>query len=63
MRSFGKLLQIVGLAALPLGMLLQLLPSGEPGKPVLSLGAMLLVMVAGCCVFWIGRIVEGYARS
>lgn len=54
MRTVCRLLQHAGLVALPLGMVLEL--SGS-----IRLGQMLLVMVAGACTFWIGRILEGYA--
>jgi hypothetical protein len=62
MRAFGRLLQKIGLVLLPVAMVLQLLP-GERGKPLISLQHMLMMMVAGICCFWIGRIVEGYSRS
>ena len=54
MRLFGRNLQRVGLVALPTGIVLQLFNA-------ISLGQMLLVMVAGAAAFWIGRIVEGYS--
>lgn len=54
MRTLCRLLQHAGLIALPLGMLLELTGS-------IRLGQMLLVMVAGACAFWIGRILEGYS--
>lgn len=56
MRWIGKLLQLLGLVVLPLGMLLQL---GE----TISLGKMLVMMVAGASAFWLGRLIEGYAVS
>ena len=59
MRRFSRLLQFLGLALLPLGMVLNLL-QGPGGAPLISLGQMLAVMVGGCCAFYIGRIVEGY---
>jgi hypothetical protein len=62
MRAFGRLLQKVGLVLLPAAIVLQLLP-GQRGRPVITLGQMLMMMVAGFCCFWIGRIVEGYSRS
>jgi hypothetical protein len=54
MRAFGRAMQVFGLTALPLAMLLQLSQS-------LTLGQMLALLVAGVCAFYIGRIVEGYA--
>lgn len=53
MRSICRILQHAGLIALPLGMVLEL-------TGTIRLGQMLLVMVAGACAFWIGRILEGY---
>lgn len=54
MRSIGRLLQVVGLALPPLAMVLQL-------SSALSLGKMLVALVAAVCLFLIGRIVEGYS--
>jgi hypothetical protein len=55
MASFGRLLQIVGLVLPPLSIFLQL-------EGAVSLGQMLLLLVAAVSAFWIGRILEGYAR-
>jgi hypothetical protein len=55
MRRFGRGLQLLGLSAPPLAMIMQL--SGS-----ISLGQMLTMLVASICVFGIGRIVEGYGR-
>ena len=54
MRSFGRGLQLVGLALPPLSIVLQLTES-------ITLGQMLVMLVAAACLFWIGRIAEGYA--
>jgi hypothetical protein len=54
MRSLGRNLQLLGLAILPLAMVLQLTNS-------ISLGQMLIMTLAAVCLFGIGRIVEGYA--
>jgi hypothetical protein len=54
-RTFGRSLQLVALGLLPIGMFLQL-------TEAISLGQMLTMMVAGVCSFFIGRILEGYAR-
>ncbi len=62
MRAFGRFLQFVGLTLPPAAIVLQLLP-GANGKPLISLGQMLIMMVAGVCAFYIGRIVEGYAGN
>ncbi len=58
----ARLLQIAGLVALPAGMVLQLLPAARPHGTVLTVWEMLLVMVAGVCLFWMGRLLEGTAR-
>jgi hypothetical protein len=55
MQRFGRGLQLLGLSAPPLAMIMQLAGS-------ISLGQMLTMLVASVCVFGIGRIVEGYAR-
>jgi hypothetical protein len=51
----GRLLQILGLAVPPLAMILQL-------TDAISLGQMLIMLVAAVCLFGLGRIIEGYAR-
>lgn len=55
-RSIGRGLQLLALVALPLAMALQIANQ-------LSLGQMLMVMVSGAAAFWLGRIIEGYARA
>lgn len=54
-RSIGRGLQLLALVALPLAMVLQILNR-------VTLGQMLMVMVGGAAAFWLGRIIEGYAR-
>ena len=61
MRAFGLLLQKVGLFLPPIAIILQLLPA--QGGTVITLGQMLVLLVAAVCCFFIGRIVEGYAKS
>lgn len=56
MRKFGRILQVASLALLPLSFPLQL--SGWLGS---SVSPMLLMMIAAFCLFYIGRMVEGYA--
>lgn len=56
MRQFARGLQIVALLLLPLGMMLQV-------ANTISVGKMLVLLVAGFCLFYIGRILEGYLRS
>ena len=55
MRGVAKFMQLVGLTAPPLAIVLQLSES-------ISLGQMLTILVASVCLFWIGRIMEGYSR-
>ncbi len=62
MRPFGRLLQIIGLVLPPLAIVLQLI-NGPGGRPLVSVGQMLTMLVAGVSAFWIGRILEGYARQ
>lgn len=62
MRPFGRFLQFLGLVLLPLGMVLNLL-SGPGGGPLLSVAQMLVMMVGGFALFYIGRILEGYAAK
>lgn len=56
MRSFGRLLQFLGLAAPPLAIILQMAGS-------ISLGLMLIMAVAAIAAFYLGRIIEGYTSS
>jgi hypothetical protein len=56
MAIFGRQLQVVGLVALPLAILLQVSNS-------ISVPLMLGLAVMGFALFWIGRILEGYARK
>jgi hypothetical protein len=56
MRQIARTMQIVALVLLPLSMVLQ-------AARALSVGQMLVAMVAGFSLFWIGRILEGYLRT
>lgn len=57
MKSLARGLQIVALfVLLPLAVILQLAERA-------TVGQMLTLWVAGLSLFWIGRIVEGYARA
>ncbi|HVX16003.1 MAG TPA: hypothetical protein VHC22_32765 [Pirellulales bacterium] len=53
MYKIARTMQVASLMLLPLSMMLQIAHR-------LTVGQMLIVMVAGFCLFWIGRIVEGY---
>ena len=64
MRSFGKLLQILGLVLLPFGMMMQLTAGVRaPTGGGFSVSAMLLIMILGATLFGLGRIIEGYGTS
>jgi len=54
MRILGRSLQQLGLVSLPFSMFLNLVD-------VLDTKKMLIMALAGFALFWIGRIVEGYA--
>ena len=54
MRAIGRAGQLAGLALPALAILLEL-------NHRISLGQMLVMLVAAVCCFWIGRILEGYA--
>lgn len=56
MRPLARTMQIAALTILPLSMLLQ-------AAQAITVGRMLAAMVAGFCLFWIGRIIEGYLRA
>jgi F0F1-type ATP synthase membrane subunit a len=56
MASIGRLLQIVGLVLPPLSIILEL-------QGAIRSGQMLIALVAAVSAFWIGRILEGYARQ
>lgn len=56
MRALGRLMQIAGLTIPLLAIVAQLNES-------ITLGQMLLFLVAAVSAFWIGRIVEGYAGT
>ena len=60
MRSFGRLLQFIGLAILPVAMFLEL--TGAFGRRV-GLADLLIALVFGVAAFYIGRLVEGYSSG
>lgn len=55
MRGLGKGLQLVGLVLPPLAIVLQL------GNSI-SVWQMLVMLVASLAAFYLGRLLEGYAR-
>jgi hypothetical protein len=54
MKGVGRVGQFLGLALPALAILLEL-------NHAISLGQMLMLLVAAICCFWIGRILEAYA--
>ena len=56
LRAIGKAGQLLGLTVPALAVVLEL-------NHRISLGQMLMMLVAAVCCFWIGRILEGYAGS
>ena len=58
MRIVGRTLQLVGLVALPVAILLEL--SKLLGRSF-GLSEMLVLLVFGFCSFQLGRYLEGYA--
>lgn len=58
MRQVGRALQLVGLVALPLAMMLEL--SGSLGRSF-GVSQMVIMLVFGAAVFYCGRILEGYS--
>ncbi len=59
MRRLGRTLQIVGLVALPVGMIMEI--TGQLGRAG-GLSQLLIVMVFGFVAFYLGRVLEGYAQ-
>jgi len=55
MAVLGRLGQFLGLSIPAVAILLEL-------NHAITLGQMLVMLVAALCCFWIGRIVEAYAR-
>ena len=55
MKSLGRAGQMLGLTLPCLAVLLELMHA-------ISLGQMLVMLVAAVCCFWIGRIIEGYGN-
>jgi hypothetical protein len=62
MRTIGKLLQVAGLVVLPLAIVMQLTAGvrADTGGGF-TVSAMLVMMVTGVALFWLGRLIEGYA--
>jgi hypothetical protein len=60
LRSLGRLMQVAGLAVLPLAMVMQLTGSLRAPTGNVSVSVMLLLMVFGVVLFSVGRVLEGY---
>ncbi len=61
MGVFGKFLQMLGLALLPLSIILDLLGGSDPLRPF-GVSQMVLMLGFGMAIFYIGRILEGYSN-
>ena len=55
MQRLGRLLQQLALIGLPVAIPLQL-------THAISVAAMVAIMIGSICLFYIGRLIEGYAR-
>jgi hypothetical protein len=55
-RTCGRLGQFAGLTLPALAIVLEL-------QHAISLGQMLVMLLASVCCFWIGRLLEAYAHS
>jgi hypothetical protein len=64
MRTIGKMLQVAGLVALPVAILMQATQGVRaPTGAGFTVSAMLLLMVLGVVLFAMGRLIEGHSRS
>jgi hypothetical protein len=55
MRGLGRLLQLAGLTIPPITIVMQL-------NEAIKASQMLMMLVGSVCLFFIGRIIEGYAK-
>ena len=60
MKSLGRFLQFAGIVILPLSMFMEL--TDGLGRSF-GVSDMVVMLVFGFAVFYVGRIVEGYATS
>ena len=60
MKTVGRLLQLAGLIALPVSMVLEI--SNMLGR-AFGLSQMVIMLVFGFCAFQLGRYLEGYAQQ
>ena len=56
MRALGRLLQFAALAILPVAMVVQLTGGLSPGQ-------LLMALVFGIAIFYLGRMIEGYSAG
>ncbi len=59
MKKLARVLQFLGLVLLPIGMLLEVTKDFGHG---FGLKEMLLTLVFGFTLFYLGRFIEGYAQ-
>lgn len=63
MWRLGRILQIIALIVPLLAILVQITPVRIQGHALLSKpGQMLSLIIAALCLFWMGRLIEGYSR-
>jgi len=60
MRTLGRSLQILGLVVLPVAMLLELT---RILGPTFGVRDMLVMLVFGASIFYLGRFIEGYRQQ
>lgn len=60
MQAIGRVLQILGLVLLPLSMVLELTRILGPDFGVRQ---MFVMLIFGASAFYLGRLIEGYARG
>ena len=56
MKSFGRILQFAALTILPVAMIVQLGGALRPAQ-------LLVALVFGVAIFYLGRMIEGYAAD
>jgi len=61
MGVLGKFLQLLGLALLPLSIILDLFSGSGPLR-AFGVSQMVLMLGFGMAIFYIGRILEGYSN-
>ena len=59
MKQFGKMLQWIGLAVPPIAMYMEI--TGTFLRD--GVADLLIALIAALCAFYLGRIIEGYARE